>query len=81
MQLFSFDYDADGASVVSHAKRNSNEGTVNKVVLSNGVEFVYIETTSGDFKKLDTNFVLVKQLNGFYKSDLNEPKRDYRDYF
>lgn len=82
MFLDNFNYDAKGASIILDLEKTINNGTIHKTVLSNGVEFVYtIFKDQSGFSSLDTNYILVKQPNGFYYSDLNEPKIDYRDYF
>jgi len=79
--MHSFNYDAKNATVVSENVRpDGNGNTVERVKLDNGVIIIYTKTPNG-FEKLDTNFVLVKQPNGYYYSDLNEPKRDFHDYF
>lgn len=81
MFIETFNYDGQGASVVDKKTRKDSSGnTVVRITLDNGVIFVYTETGSG-FKRLDTNFDLVKQSNGYYKSDLSSLKQDFHDYF
>lgn len=81
MQLAEFKYDANHAAVIKHEKRQvSNGDVIERVTFDNGVIFVYTKTSNG-FKRLDTNFELIKLISGYYMSDLNSPKVDFNDYY
>lgn len=81
MFIDSFNYDGKNATVVKKEERQNDKGnTVVRLTLDNGVIFVYTAGQNG-FERLDTNFVLVRQENGYYYSDLNTLKEDFNDYY
>lgn len=81
MFLDTFNYDGQGATIVDKKTRKDDSGnTIERVVLDNGVVFVYTITNNG-FERLDTNYVLVKNSNDYYYSDTTESKEDFNDYF
>lgn len=81
MNIENFNYDANNASVTKDEKRvDSNGNVIRRIRLSNGVIFVFKQVENG-FENLDTNYELIKQSNGYYKSDLLRPKKDFHDYY
>ncbi len=81
MNIGTFNYDGQDATLIKKEKRLKNNGnTVIRATFDNGVIFVYTTTPNG-FENMDTNFDLVMQPSGYYKSDLSSPKRDFHDYY
>lgn len=81
MNIQTFNYDGKGATVTKQDVRQiGNSKSVERLKLNNGVIIVYTKTPNG-FERLDTNYELIKQSNGYYYSDLKSPKKDFYDYY
>lgn len=81
MYLDVFNYDANNASIVKQeGRKDENGNTVVRLTFDNGVILIYTKTPNG-YKLIDTNFELIKLVDGSYMSDLTSPKRDFNDYY
>jgi hypothetical protein len=82
MNVGTFNFDADGASIKQRWARHEDSGNdVIKVELDNGFTMIYTKTPDGKFKDIDFSHELMKDSKGFYHANLANAKKDFHDYY
>ena len=81
MNIGTFNFDADNASVIDKSAYQLSSGDkIIKVKFDTGFVMVYTQTSTG-YKQMDFSHQLVKDSRGFYHADMSHIKKDFHDYF